>query len=106
MWTNVGMFRNEKDLTEANTKIRVMRTRELEKLAVSSETIHNMRMGAIESLIRTVSVLAGTFEEYISMKGDTEKFVKHLEKSIDENKRAAEREKKQAKGSGAPKTGS
>ena len=77
-----------------------------ERVRSLEETIHNMRMGAIESLIRTVSVLASTFEEYISMKGDTEKFVKHLEKSIDENKRAAEREKKQAKGSGAPKTGS
>ena len=77
-----------------------------ERVRSLEETIHNMRMGTIESLVRTVSVLAGTFEEYISMKGDTEKFVKHLEKSIDENKRAAEREKKQAKRSRAPKTGS
>ena len=76
------------------------RVRSLEK----TET--DMRMGTIESIIRTVSVIGGTFEEYISMKGDTEKFVKHLEKAIDENKRAAKREKKQAKGSGAPKTGS
>ena len=77
-----------------------------ERVRALEEVINNMRMGTIESLVRTVSVLASTFEEYISMKGDTEKFVKHLEKSIDENKRAAEREKKQAKGSGAPKTGS
>ena len=77
-----------------------------ERVRTLEEVINNMRMGTIESLVRTVSVLASTFEEYISMKGDTEKFVKHLEKSIDENKSAAEREKKQAKGSGAPKTGS
>lgn len=77
-----------------------------ERVRSLEEAVNNMRMGTIESLIRTVSVIGGTFEEYISMKGDTEKFVKHLEKSIDENKRAAKREKKQAKGSGAPKTGS
>ena len=77
-----------------------------ERVRSLEEAVNNMRMGTIESLIRTVSVIGGTFEEYISMKGDTEKFVKHLEKAIDENKRAAKREKKQAKGSGAPKTGS
>jgi|TARA_R100000501_G_C2616418_1_gene109953 hypothetical protein len=77
-----------------------------ERVRTLEEVINNMRMGTIESLVRTVSVLASTFEEYISMKGDTEKFVKHLEKSIDENKSAAEREKKQAKRSGAPKAGS
>ena len=38
------MFRNEKDLTEANTRIRAMRMRELQNLAVSSETIHNMSL--------------------------------------------------------------
>ena len=77
-----------------------------ERVRTLEEVINNMRMGTIESLVRTVSVLASTFEEYISMKGDTEKFVKHLEKSIDENKSAAKREKKQAKRSGAPKAGS
>jgi hypothetical protein len=77
-----------------------------ERVRSLEEAMNNMRMGTIESLVRTVSVLASTFEEYISMKGDTEKFVKHLEKSIDENKSTAKRKKKQAKGSGAPKTGS
>jgi succinate dehydrogenase/fumarate reductase flavoprotein subunit len=44
MWTKVGMFRNEKDLSEANTKIRAMRLNELQNLVVSSETIHNMSL--------------------------------------------------------------
>jgi len=44
MWTKVGMFRNEKDLGEANTKIRAMRLNELQNLVVSSETIHNMSL--------------------------------------------------------------
>jgi succinate dehydrogenase/fumarate reductase flavoprotein subunit len=41
MWTKVGIFRNENDLTDALAKIRTMRHSELEKSEVSAETIHN-----------------------------------------------------------------
>ena len=44
MWTKVGMFRNENDLTDANTKIQAMRQSELQNLAVSNETIHNISL--------------------------------------------------------------
>ena len=38
------MFRNGDDLTEANMKIRAMRQTELQNLAVSAESIHNMSL--------------------------------------------------------------
>jgi len=41
MWTKVGMFRNEADLSEAQAKIQAMRQTELQNLAVSAETIQN-----------------------------------------------------------------
>ena len=41
MWNKVGMFRNGKDLTDANMNIRALRKTELPNLAVSTETIHN-----------------------------------------------------------------
>ena len=62
---------------------------------------------SLNSLMRTSNVIASTLEKYISMNGDTEKFVKHLEKVIeDENKSSKKRKKKQAKGSGTTKTSS
>jgi hypothetical protein len=64
-------------------------------------------MGTIASLVRTVSVLGSTFEEYIAMKGDTKKFVNHLEKVIkDENRSTKTGEKESTKRSGATKTSS
>ena len=44
MWTKVGMFRNEKDLSEANTQIQAMRLNELQNLVVPSEKIHNISL--------------------------------------------------------------
>ena len=41
MWTKVGMFRNENDLSEALAHIRTKRQTDLEKLAVSGETVQN-----------------------------------------------------------------
>ena len=41
MWTKVGMFRNENDLSEGLATIRSMRQTGLQKLAVSAETIQN-----------------------------------------------------------------
>ena len=41
MWTKVGMFRNENDLSEALAHIRNKRQTDLEKLAVSGETVQN-----------------------------------------------------------------
>ena len=58
-----------------------------ERIKTLEDTVNNMTMGTINSLVRAVSVLGSTFEEYIAMKNDTEKFVKHLEKVIkNENK--------------------
>ena len=71
------------------------------------DAVHNMSMGTIASLVRTVSVLGSTFEEYIAMKGDTKKFVNHLEKVIkDENRSTKTGEKESTKRSGARKTSS
>ena len=70
-----------------------------ERIKTLEDTVNNMAMGTINSLVRAVSVLGSTFEEYIAMKNDTEKFVKHLEKVI-------KNENKSSKGSGTTKTGS
>ena len=71
-----------------------------ERIKTLEDTVNNMAMGTINSLVRAVSVLGGTFEEYIAMKNDTEKFVKHLEKVIEnENKSSDTGKKKQTKGS-------
>ncbi|MAC52037.1 MAG: hypothetical protein CME31_05795 [Gimesia sp.] len=76
-----------------------------ERIKTLEDTVNNMTMGTINSLVRAVSVLGSTFEEYIAMKNDTEKFVKHLEKVIkNENKSSDTREKKSSKGSGTTKT--
>ena len=43
----------------------------------------------LSQLIRTVTVVSSTFEQYLTMKGDTEDFVKYLEgmvKNEEENK--------------------
>ena len=53
-----------------------------ERIKNLEDSVHAMRMDTVASLIRAISVLGSTFEEYISMNGDTEKFVKHLEKVI------------------------
>ena len=53
-----------------------------ERIKNLENSVHAMRMDTVASLIRAISVLGSTFEEYISMNGDTEKFVKHLEKVI------------------------
>ena len=75
-----------------------------ERIKTLENTVNNMTMGTINSLVRAVSVLGSTFEEYIAMKNDTEKFVKHLEKVIkNENKSSDTREKKSSKGSGTTK---
>ena len=50
-----------------------------ERIKNLEESVHAMRMDTVASLIRAISVLGSTFEEYIGMNGDTEKFVKHLE---------------------------
>jgi len=61
---------------------------------------------SMDSVIKTTNVLGSTLEQYISMKGDTEEFVKHLEKVIeDENKSSKKGQKKSSTGSRAPKTG-
>jgi len=41
MWTKVGIFKNEADLTDALAKIRTMRGTDLENLSVSAEAVHN-----------------------------------------------------------------
>lgn len=41
MWTNVGAFRNGTELSAALARIRTMRTKEVEALAVASDTVHN-----------------------------------------------------------------
>ena len=65
----------------------------------------NYIMQSLDSLIKTSNVLASTFEQYISMNKDTEKFVKYLEKVIkDENTSAEKRKKKSSKGSGTATT--
>ena len=76
-----------------------------ERIKNLEDSVHDMRMDTIASLIRAVSVLGSTFEEYISMKGDTDKFVKHLEKVINnEDKGSKKGKKKQTKRSGTTKT--
>ena len=76
-----------------------------ERIKNLENAVHNMSMGTIASLVRTVSVLGSTFEEYIAMKGDTKKFVNHLEKVIkDENRSTKTGEKKSTKRNGATKT--
>ena len=78
-----------------------------ERIKNLEDAVHNMSMGTIASLVRTVSVLGSTFEEYIAMKGDTKKFVNHLEKVIkDENRSSKTGKKESTKGSGTTKTGS
>jgi hypothetical protein len=77
-----------------------------ERIKNLEDSVHAMRMDTIASLIRAISVLGSTFEEYISMNGDTEKFVKHLEKVIkNEDKSSKKGKKKQTKRSGTAKTG-
>ena len=74
-----------------------------ERIKNLEDSVHAMRMDTVASLIRAISVLGSTFEEYISMNGDTEKFVKHLEKVIkNEDKSTKKGKKKQTKGRGAP----
>ena len=76
-----------------------------ERIKNLEDSVHAMRMDTIASLIRAISVLGSTFEEYISMNGDTEKFVKHLEKVIkDENKSSETGKEKPTKRSGTSKT--
>jgi hypothetical protein len=76
-----------------------------ERIKNLEESVHAMRMDTVASLIRAISVLGSTFEEYISMNGDTEKFVKHLEKVIkNEDKSTKKGKKKQTKGRGTPAT--
>ena len=71
-----------------------------ERIKKLEDTVNGLTMVTINSMVRAVSVLGSTFEEYIAMKGDTEKFVKHLEKVIEnENKSSDTGKKKQAKGS-------
>ena len=75
------------------------------RIKTVEDTVNNMAMGTINSLVRAVSVLGGTFEEYIAMKNDTEKFVKHLEKVIENENRSSDTgKKKQTKGSRTTKT--
>ena len=63
-------------------------------------------MQSIDSLVKTTNVLASTFEQYISMNKDTDKFVKYLEEVIkNENKSAETRQEKSSKRSGTTKTG-
>ena len=74
-----------------------------ERIKNLEDSVHAMRMDTISSLIRAISVLGSTFEEYIGMNGDTEKFVKHLEKVIkNEDKSTKKGKKKQTKGRGTP----
>ena len=76
-----------------------------ERIKTLEDTVNNMAMGTINSLVRAVSVLGSTFEEYIAMKNDTEKFVKHLEKVIENEFRSSDTgRKKQTKGSRTTKT--
>jgi hypothetical protein len=76
-----------------------------ERIKTLEDTVNNMAMGTINSLVRAVSVLGSTFEEYIAMKNDTEKFVKHLEKVIENENRSSDTGKmKQTKGSRTTKT--
>ena len=71
-----------------------------ERIKKLEDTVNGLTMVTINSMVRAVSVLGSTFEEYIAMKGDTEKFVKHLEKVIEnENKSSDTGKKKQTKGS-------
>ena len=76
-----------------------------ERIRTLEITVNSMTVGTINSLVRAVSVLGSTFEEYIAMKGDTEKFVKHIEKVVqNENKSSNTGKKKQTKGSRTTKT--
>ena len=76
-----------------------------ERIKTLEITVNSMTVGTINSLVRAVSVLGSTFEEYIAMKGDTEKFVKHIEKVVqNENKSSNTGKKKQTKGSRTTKT--
>ena len=76
-----------------------------ERIKNLENIVNNMSMGTIASLVRTVSILGSTFEEYITMKGDTKKFVKHLERVInDENRSSKAGKKESTKGSGTTKT--
>ena len=78
-----------------------------ERIKTLEDTVNNMTMGTINSLVRAISVLGSTFEEYIAMKNDTEKFVNHLEKVVkNENKSSEKGKKKSSKGSGSTKTSS
>ena len=78
-----------------------------ERIKTLEDTVNNMTMGTINSLVRAISVLGSTFEEYIAMKNDTEKFVKHLEKVVkNENKSSEKGKEESSKGSGATKTSS
>jgi len=78
-----------------------------ERIKILEDTVSSMKMETISSLIRAVSVLGSTFEEYISMNGDTEKFVKHLEKVINnENESSEKGTKKPTKRGRAAKAGS
>ncbi len=78
-----------------------------ERIKILEDTVSSMKMETIASLIRAVSVLGSTFEEYISMNGDTEKFVKHLEKVINnENESSEKGTKKSPKRGRAAKAGS
>lgn len=78
-----------------------------ERIKTLEITVNSMTAGTINSLVRAVSILGSTFEEYIAMKGDTEKFVKHIEKVVqNENKSSNTGKKKQTKRSRTAKTSS
>ena len=66
-----------------------------ERIKKLEDTVNGLTMVTINSMVRAVSVLGSTFEEYIAMKGDTEKFVKHLEKVIENENKSSDTGKRE-----------